>query len=238
MDPYDDWLAQVKSAYNDGTEVGHGRVAAIAAEAWGAYQQSRPDDRGDLASLGEVFRRAAIVSVAVGAPDARAWRTRSMAMFTLAGSPNGIAMLVLPAALAELTAGDHTTALGLLALMHDLGVESDPVVPIALARSAAFENAGIIRLAAGDLDLARSDFEQAYEIESIAGDQRRMLKLRASLTSVDYLGGMPEQATADLEAVIAECQHLGTAADVLATAEANLVKMQTGENTLTPYQVI
>ena len=229
MDPYDDWLAQVKSAYNDGTEVGHGRVAAIAAEAWGAYQQSRPDDRGDLASLGEVFRRAAIVSVAVGAPDARAWRTRSMAMFTLAGSPNGIAMLVLPAALAELTAGDH---------LHDLGVESDPVVPIALARSAAFENAGIIRLAAGDLDLARSDFEQAYEIESIAGDQHRMLKLRASLTSVDYLGGMPEQATADLEAVIAECQHLGTAADVLATAEANLVKMQTGENTLTPYQVI
>jgi len=237
-------LGDVLAAYGRNGEEGHAVVLVRAAQLWPRFDPAN-EDAEECVRAGEVYRRAAIAAVKTNQTGATTWRSRSLAMFALGSSRNGVAMVILANALRDLSEGNKEACLDQISLMHLLADDDDAVVSSSIVRSAAFENEGIARLdpRGGDPDPegARRALEQARPLEEAAGDHRRALKLRASMTTADYLAARPgdtSAAQAGLESVLDEANAAGIAADVVDIGEQNLALMREGADRLLPYQVI
>lgn len=244
-----DALDEVLRAYERNGSLGDTVILDRSAALWSEIQP-RTLSQEEQIQAGEVFRRAAISAVKTQSPDAAVWRSRGLAMFALAGSSNGVAMLVLASALGQLSEGRKAEALQQIDLMHLLVDEQETVISAATVQSAAFENEAIVRLDPGedgpDPAGARAALEQALPFEEAAGDHRRVLKLRASIASADYLEARsaPDGANAiaaaqdALRSLVDKARGEGIAQDVVETAERNLQLMDDVADQLEPYQVI
>jgi hypothetical protein len=230
-------LGDVKSVYNADIESNVQVILDLAQNTWSTFTWDADLSKDELARLGEICRRAAIVCVASGRSEAPIWRSRSLAMFTLAQSSNGVAMLVLMAACQSLSGGDANGALSQLGLMAHLTSADDAVISAELVRSAMLENTAIVHIFQEDWASARRALSAVVELEVASGDFRRLQKAKASLTTVEYHDGDPDIAIADLARIVEECDLKGGAGSVRSIASENLDAMRRRERSLRPYQV-
>ena len=231
-------LERVRTLYNGGIAPNFTNLIEVSKRVWAEFAKEDELSLEEFARLGEIFRRAAIVCVAVDHKDAALWRSRSLALFTLARSSNGVAMLILAAGLGSYDDGDFKGALAQLELMNLLVSPNDEILSLNLVRSAMLENTGIVQIALEEWESARRTFFEVIEIEEATGDFRRIQKAKASLTTIEYRVGSRDAALADLTQIVDECRSNGLAGTVVETGEVNLETMRLGEWPLLPYQVI
>jgi len=231
-------LEQVKSVYNAGIAPNAELILEVANKAWSTFVPDIDLSSDEFERLGEICRRTAIACVASGRNDAPIWRSRSLTLFTLGKSSNGVAMIILTSALGTFGEGDVDGALAQLELMDLLIKQGDGVVGADLVRSAVLENTAILRIAQSDWESARKALSAVIELEVASGDFRRVQKAKASLTTIEYRSGDANAAIADLARIIEECESDGGAGSIVEIGTKNLRLMRSGEWPLRPYQVI
>jgi len=231
-------LEQVKSIYNAGIGSNAELILEVANEAWSTFILNTDLSNEECERIGEIFRRTMIACVASGRNDAPIWRSRSLTLFTLGESLNGVAMLILASALGTFGEGDVDGALAELGLMDLLIRPGDGVIGADLARSAMLENTAILRISQADWESARTALFAVIELEVTNGDFRRLQKAKASLATIEYRSGDANTAIADLARIVEECEADGGAGSVVEIGTENLRLMRNGEWPLRPYQVI
>jgi hypothetical protein len=231
-------LETVRSLYDQGIQSNFAQLIEACGGLWAEFTGGNGLSLDDHARLGEAFRRAAIACASMGHRDAAVWRSRSLTLFTLAHSSNGIAMLVLPAALGSYQDGDITGALAQIELMGILVSPDEVIVSPNIVRSAMLENVGILQIELEEWDAARTALIGVIDVESVGGDFRRVQKARALLTTIEYRAGSRDTAIADLEQIVDECRSNGEADAIAETGDVNLEKMRVGEWPLVEYRVM
>jgi hypothetical protein len=208
-------------------------------------------DDAPVAALGECWRIAMLAATKtnhLGA--AAAWRARARSTFARSGCQNGTAMAMLPDFFVTVRdcPEEPAHALAILDAMTATAGGSDFPLPAAGVRSSCLEKRGFLQCKIGaataDRDLlrkARDDYEASLALTT--DDFRRSLKLRAALTSVDFLLADTESerrsAIDALGEVVDEADRARDAAiDVLRIGRANLSRMSTGEQGMEPYEVL
>jgi hypothetical protein len=231
-------LEQVKSVYNADIASNAELILEVANKAWSTFVLDTDLSSEEFERIGEIFRRTAIACVASGRNDAPIWRSRSLTLFTLGESSNGVAMLILASALSTFGEGDVDGALAQLGLMDLLIKPDGGVIGADLVRSALLENTAILRISQGDWESARKALSAVMELEVANGDFRRMQKAKASLATIEYRSGDANTAIADLARIVEECETDGGAGSIVEIGTENLRLMRSGEWPLRPYQVI
>ena len=160
--------------------------------------------------------------------SAAVWRARSLALFAESGSKNGTAMAILSLALNAFSEGDSSGALTMLDVMEGMLQDEDKVITGDLVRSAVLENRAIVQVAREEWGPARESLTQVIELEKRQRPvgQRRMLKARAALATIDYAEGEVDTAIASLRVVVQQARDLGAAGIVSDRGDANLLMMQ------------
>lgn len=231
-------LERVNASYNNGSGTHVQEIVALATTAWSHFDPKFEYSKADLSRLGEICRKAAIACVAAETGDPPIWRNRSLVCFSRGQCTNGVALLILPTALASFQQGDPSGALMHLDLMGQLVQSADTVIKAEMVSSAILENKAIVYMSQLGWQLARDALRSALELEVTRGDFRRQQKIKASLTTIEYLDGDPEKAIADLDQIVTECKSSGGAGDIVDLGSQNLALMRRGEGPLLYYQVI
>jgi hypothetical protein len=229
---------EIRRAYDDGVTSNLDSILQLANDAWEKYRNSISVTSTDKEQIGEICRRAAIACAAVRRPEMSVWRSRSLTLFTLAESANGVAMIVVMLALSTYAQGGREEALAELELMDLLRTPEASVIDPKLVESAMLENMAIVHIELEDWISARRELKRVIELESRPGEFRRLQKARASLTTIEYREGDQSKAIAELTEIVEECQSRGSAGSVVDIGTENLKLMKSGAWPLRPYQVI
>ena len=237
--------------YDQGGPTSGADMEVIATKCWATFKEGRTGsgssdgwESDDLTRLGEICRSTFIrlIEHQGGSHSAAVWRARSLALFAESGSKNGTAMVILSLALGALSEGDSYGALIMLDVMEGMLQDEDKVIKGDLVRSAVLENRAIVQVDRKEFEPARQSLTQVIALERRQQPvgQRRVLKARAALATIDYAKGEVATAIASLQAVVEEARNLGAAGIVADKGDANLVMMQAEApwTELLQYQVI
>jgi hypothetical protein len=235
----------------------NGELTTDVAAAWRLRAAGRPEDavaigaawigRGlpktanGLAELGELYRCASLCADGV---RASLWRERSLLAFALADCGNGLATLLVPVAFGLLRdqAGSAALALnwleGMTSLIGKGCVEGGPST--SLTKRLYYEKKGYLQHEAELFTEAVRSYASAAEQINPAGDPRAWAKVRLGAIRPKWeLSANHVELVRDQEAVLDEVRLLGDrAADILASAEANLQLMRGGERPAHPYELV
>ena len=230
-------LKDARTLYDRGGPSSGTNMEMIAKSCWATFEEGRTGsgssggwESDDLTRLGEICRSTFIrlIEHQGGMHSAAVWRARSLALFAESGSKNGTAMAILSLALNAFSEGDSSGALTMLDVMEGMLQDEDKVITGDLVRSAVLENRAIVQVAREEWGPARESLTQVIELEKRQRPvgQRRMLKARAALATIDYAEGEVDTAIASLRVVVQQARDLGAAGIVSDRGDANLLMMQ------------